>query len=477
MSPEAFRKYAHQAVDWMADYLETIEQRPVKTPVKPGDIAAQLPKSAPLQGESMDRILNDFKNIIVPGMTHWQHPAFFAYFPANASPPSLLAEMLCATLAAQCMSWQTSPAATELETRTLDWLRQWIGLPTEFCGVIQDTASTATLCAVLAARETLSDYHINQTGLTAHQRITVYCSQDAHSSVDKAVAIAGIGKQNLRKIPVNAQFALQISELQTAIEQDLAVGYQPICVIATLGTTSVGGIDPLKTIGQLCRKHNIWLHVDAAWAGSALILPEYRWMIEGIETVDSLVFNPHKWLLTQFDCSAFYVRDAAKLTRTFEILPEYLKTREDTEVINYRDWGIALGRRFRALKLWFVLRSYGLEGLQTHLRKHIEFTQSLALTIKAAEDFEELAPPTLGLLCFRYHPQHCDDQLTLNRINEMLLNTLNQSGELYLTHTKIDTVYALRMAIGGVVTGESHVKNAWNTIQNTARAIMLTEKN
>lgn len=469
MSPETFRSYAHQAVDWTADYLQSIEHYPVKAQVKPGDTTAQLPTSPPVQGESMDAIFNDFKKTIIPGMTHWQHPAFFAYFPANASPPSLLAEILCNALAAQCMSWQTSPAATELETHMLDWLRQLIGLPAEFQGVIQDTASTATLCALLAARETAADFSVNHQGLTNHRPMTAYCSQEAHSSVDKAIAIAGIGTMYLRKIPVDHQFAMNVTALAEAIEHDIAMGYVPTCVIATLGTTGVGGVDALNAIGKICQHYHIWLHVDAAWAGSALILPEYRWMIDGIAAVDSLVFNPHKWLLTQFDCSAFYVRDASRLTQTFTVLPEYLKTREDSEVINYRDWGIALGRRFRALKLWFVLRSYGQEGLQAHLRAHIQLAQMLADAIDAAEDFALLAPPAFGLVCFRYQPQQCNDTSELNALNALLLEKLNQSGKLYLTHTKIGDIYGLRMAIGGVMTKAEHVDNAWILIQNMAR--------
>ena len=340
MNPNDFRRNAHTFVDWMADYYEGVEAYPVRSPVAPGDIAARLPTSPPLDAEPIDRIFADFKTHLLPGITHWQHPSFFAYFPANASPPSVLAEMLTASLGVQGMIWQTSPAATGLR---------------------------------------------------------VYCSEEAHSSVEKDVKIAGMGRRNLRKIPVDGRFAMRPDALEQAITQDLAHGATPACVVATLGTTGASGIDPLRPIGEICRRHGVWLHVDAAWAGSALILPEYRWLIDGIEDVDSFVFNPHKWLFTNFDCSAYFVRDADALTRTFAILPEYLKSREDADVTNYRDWGIPLGRRFRALKLWFVIRAYGLDGLRRRIAAHIDWAHTLARQIDEADGFELLVPPTLAL--------------------------------------------------------------------------------
>ncbi len=349
MNLDQFRHHAHGFVDWMADYLENVESYPVRARVEPGEVAARLPVAPPEQGESMEAIFRDFETVLLPGITHWQHPSFFAYFPANSSPPSVLAEMLTATLGAQCMSWQTSPAATELETRVMDWLRHMIGLPEGYAGVIQDTASAATLCALLSAREQTTGFGANEAGTGDSGGLTAYCSEEAHSSVEKGVKIAGLGRDALRKIPVDERFGLIPAALEEAIGADLAAGRKPACVVATLGTTGASGFDPLRPIGDICRRHGVWLHVDAAWAGSALVLPEQRSMIDGIDAVDSFVFNPHKWLFTNFDCSAYFVRDAAALVRTFEILPEYLKTSEDERVVNYRDWGIPLGRRLRAL--------------------------------------------------------------------------------------------------------------------------------
>ncbi|WP_417319422.1 pyridoxal phosphate-dependent decarboxylase family protein [Emcibacter sp.] len=470
MDNSEFRKQAHKFVDWMADYLEHVEDYPVKSTARPGEITAQIPDSAPATGENMDDIFQDFQNIILPGMTHWQHPGFMAYFPANASPPSVLAEMLTSTLAAQCMSWQTSPAATELEERMMDWLRQLTGLPEEFVGCIQDTASTATLAALLCARERLHKFATNHSGLSIAGTHTTYASAEVHSSVDKAVRIAGLGSDNLRKITVDENFAMNPEDLEHAIESDLNAGCIPTCVVVTLGSTSLSAIDPLRKIGEICQKYKIWLHVDAAWAGSALVLPEFRWMIDGIDLADSLVFNPHKWLLTQFDCSAFFVRDKAALIQTFEILPEYLKTREGDRVNNYRDWGIQLGRRFRALKLWFVLRSYGQEGLQNHLRKHIGFCQDLARKVEDHREFELLAPHPLALFCFRYKPEGLDKE-ELDLANERLLEKINDSGKLYLTQTRINGQYALRFVSGSPTTEQRHIDEAWALIQNIALTV------
>jgi len=468
MDLKEFRKQAHLMVDWMADYLENIEDYPVKSPVKPGEISAKLPSHAPASGEAMDDIFQDFQDIILPGMTHWQHPNFMAYFPANASPPSILAEMLSSTLAAQCMSWQTSPAATELEGHVMGWLGDLIGLPSGFHGVIQDTASSAMLVAFLSARERINDYQSNHTGLNGRGLHTCYASEEVHSSTDRAIRMAGLGSDHLRKIPLDENFAMKAEELDRAIKADLAAGHKPTCVVATLGSTSLSAIDPLKAIGQVCQKHGVWLHVDAAWGGSALVLPEFRWMIEGIEQVDSFVFNPHKWLLTQFDCSAYFVRDKGALIRTFEILPEYLKTREGDQVNNYRDWGIPLGRRFRALKLWFVIRSYGIEGLQNHIRRHIDMCQNLAKTVAAEPDFEVLAPTPLALFCFRYHPEGA--ALTgLDQINMELFEKINDTGKLYLTQTKIRGDFAIRFVSGSPMTEQHHIDAAWKLIKDMAR--------
>ncbi len=471
MKVEEFRSHAHDLVDWMADYLAGVEDYPVRSQVAPGDILAQLPTAAPEAGEPFAALFEDFQRIVMPGMTHWQHPGFHAYFPANSSPPSVLAEMLTATLGAQCMLWQTSPAAAELEERVLDWLRQALGLPEGFAGVIQDSASTATLCAILSARERATDFATNEQGLRVAEELVVYCSAEAHSSVEKAVKIAGLGRQAVRPIALDEQFAMLPDELEKAIAADLAAGRKPACLVATLGSTGASGFDPLQPLGEICRRHGIWLHVDAAWAGSALLLPAERWMIEGIEAVDSFVFNPHKWLLTNFDCSAYYVRDAAALVRTFEILPEYLKTQEGDRVNDYRDWSVPLGRRFRALKLWFVLRSYGLQGLRQIIARHIELAQGLAAKIEAADDFELQIPPRLALFCFRYRPLEISDEGRLDDLNARLLDALNDGGEVYLTQTRVRESYTIRFCVGKAGTERHHLDKAWQIIQQTARSL------
>ncbi len=471
MKTDEFRRHAHAMVDWMADYMDRVETYPVRAQVKPGEIAARLPTSPPEHGEPMERIVADFEAVLLPGMTHWQHPSFFAYFPANSSPPSVLAEMLTATLGAQCMLWQTSPAATELETRVLGWLRQMIGLPEEFTGVIQDSASSAILCALLTARERATGWRVNEEGVGAGERLTVYCSTETHSATEKDVKIVGLGRRNLRKIPVDDGFGMRPDALEAEIIRDLAAGAQPVCVVATLGTTGVGGVDPLRPIGEICRRHGLWLHVDAAWAGSALVLPEYRSLLDGIEYVDSLVVNPHKWMFTNFDCSAHFVRDPDALVRTLEILPAFLKTRERGQVIDYRDWSVQLGRRFRALKLWFVIRSYGVAGIRRLIAAHIDLAREVARWIDDAPDFERMAPRSLALVNFRYHPNGVDDPVALDRLNARLLEDLNDSGALYLTPNRVGGAYTIRLVIGQTRTERRHVEAAWQRIQETARRL------
>lgn len=470
MDIDEFRTHGHKLVDWMADYLAGIEQYPVRAQVRPGEIADQLPESPPQEGEAMDDIFADFQRIVMPGISHWQHPRWLAYFPASSSPPSVLAEMLTGVLAANCMLWETSPAGTEMEGRVLDWLRQMVGLPDGFEGVIQDTASAATFCAILCARERALGWEGNDAGLAGEKPIAFYTSAEAHSSVEKGIRMAGVGSKYLRAIATDDNFAMQPEALAAAIAADREQGITPAGVIATLGTTGVGGLDPLGPIGEICERENIYLHVDAAWAGSALLLEEHRGMLEGIERADSFVFNPHKWLLTNFDCSAHFVRDADVLKRTLSILPEYLKTREGASVTDYRDWGVPLGRRFRALKLWFVIRSYGVEGLKAHIAGHIALTSELAGLIEGEEDFELTTPAVLGLLTFRYRPAGAATE-TLDALNDALLTRINDDGRTYLTRGIAGGKVVIRVSIGAPYTERRHVVEAWEAIKEIARAM------
>jgi aromatic-L-amino-acid decarboxylase len=471
MTPDEFRKHAHELVEWMAGYMENVESYPVKSQVRPGEIFNKIPDQAPLKPESFDSFMKDFREIIMPGITHWQHPNFFAYFPANNSPASVLAEMITATLGTQAMIWETSPAAAELEEKVMNWLRNMTGLPDYFEGVIQDSASTATLAAILAAREKKSDFTINSEGAAKYGTLRVYCSTQTHSSVEKAVKIAGIGKKNLVKVPVREDYSFDPGKLREAIKIDLQTGYIPCCVVATLGTTGTTAVDPLKELGEICKEYGIWLHVDAAMAGTALILPEFRWMIEGIEYVESFIFNPHKWMFTNFDATAFFVRDAAALIKTFEILPEYLKTRTRGQVNDYRDWGVPLGRRFRALKLWSVIRNYGVEGLQNKIRYHIEIASGLKEMIIMESDFEILAPVVVSVVCFRFRPDGYNEG-QINSLNEKLMHTLNDSGKIYLTHTVLDGRFTLRMVTAQTNVTFEHVEKAWELIKKTARDLL-----
>jgi aromatic-L-amino-acid/L-tryptophan decarboxylase len=473
MTHSEFRQRAHQLADWMADYFENIAQYPVKPAIAPGDIKAQLPDNPPLASEPFDALMADFQSIILPGMTHWSHPQFFAYFPTGNSAPSVLAEMLTAAMGAQCMIWQTSPAAEELEERVMEWLRDMLGLPNNWVGVIQDTASTATLASLITAREQASQWAINQSGFYQSPRLRVYASAQVHSSILKDVRIAGYGEDNLVYIPTDDAYAMIPEALEQAMLDDIEQGFRPACVVAAIGTTSSTAMDPLRPIGEICRRHRVFLHVDAAYAGAAFLLPEMRHLIEGIELADSLVFNPHKWMFTNFDCTAYFVRDKAALVSSFSILPEYLKTPEDQLVNNYRDWGIPLGRRFRALKLWFVIRSYGVEGLQSKIRSHIEYGQRLAALIAAAPDFELMAPVPLNLVCFRYLPQPDLSPEAVDRLNEQLLLRLNGSGRILLTQTRLSGRYVIRMVAGQTDATWEEIEKGWELIQSTARSMQL----
>lgn len=474
MKREEFREYAHVVADWMADYLEGVEALPVMPQTSPGEVSGQLPLQAPESGEPFEALMKDFRELIVPHMTHWNHPRFFGYFPANTSPPSILAEMLTAAMGAQCMSWQTSPAATELEGRVMEWLRQLLALPQGWTGVIQDTASTSTLTALLCAREKATGWGFYQHGAATNKArdLRVYTSQEAHSSVDKAVILAGYGRENLRRIATDETFALDACALEKAIKRDLEAGLCPAAVVATIGTTGSTAIDPIPAIGEICNRHEIWLHVDAALAGTAALLEEKRGLFRGLEEADSFVFNPHKWLFTNFDCSAYYVKDPQPLLRTMSTDPEYLKTTHDAQVNNYRDWGIPLGRRFRSLKLWFVLRSYGREGLQARVRRHLELASTFAQWVRESRDWELAAPVPLNLVTFRFQrssrgagplsPEAQDD------LNAAILKEVNESGRCMLTHTRLAGRYTLRLSVGQTETQARHVQEVWDLLNQVA---------
>lgn len=463
LSAEEFRQAGYAVIDWLVDYRARVAELPVKPRVVPGDIRALLPTAAPEQGTSFAAIMADLDRVIMPGLMHWQSPNFFGYFPANTSPPSILGDLLSAGLGVQGMLWLTSPACTELESQVLDWLVDALGLPARFKtssaggGVIQDSASSATLCALLAARERISGYTVRQAGL--QPGLVAYCSEETHSSLDKAVSIAGIGRAQLRKIATDERLAMRVEVLAEAIAADRAAGLTPFFVCATIGTTSSLAIDPIAALAALCREQGLWLHVDGAMAGSAALCPEYRYLHDGLEGADSYCFNPHKWLLTNFDCDCFFVADREPLIRALTVLPEYLRNDASAsgEAIDYRDWQIPLGRRFRALKLWFVLRSYGLEALRSFIRQHVALAEQFAQWVAADDRFELVVPRSLNLICLRMRGS--DEE------NQSLLKRLNDSGRLFMSHTVIRGRFTLRFCIGQTYTTREHVEAAWNLIR------------
>jgi aromatic-L-amino-acid/L-tryptophan decarboxylase len=469
MSPEDFRRHGHEVVDWIVDYLKHVDTMPVLSQVKPGEIRAGLPANPPTHGEPFEKILTDVNKLILPGITHWQSPNFFAYFPSNGSGPAILGDLLSSGLGVQGMLWATSPACTELETHVLDWLANMLALPEKFLststggGVIQDTASSSALCAVLAARERATHFASNQLGCDG--KLVAYTSSQAHSSIEKAVKIAGLGANNLRLIEVDENFAMRPEALGKQIDSDRRSGLIPCFVCATVGTTSSNAIDPVTEIGRICREHNLWLHVDAAMSGTAALCPEFRHVHDGLQYVDSYCFNPHKWMFTTFDCDCFYVADRKALIQTLSVLPEYLRNQatESGAVIDYRDWQIPLGRRFRSLKLWFVIRHYGVEGLQHHIRRHVELTRQFTQWIRADNRFEIAAPVPLNLVCFRHKAG--------DEANQTLMDRLNQSGDIYLTHTRLNNRMTLRICIGQTNTEERHIRKAWKRIQEEADQI------
>jgi len=466
MSVEEFRRNGRAVIDWIADYYERIESYPVSSRVQPGEIRASLPQEPPASGEPFESLLRDVEKLILPGITHWQSPNFFAFFPCNASAPAILGDLLSSGLGVQGMLWATSPACTELETHVLDWLVHMLGLPEKFLstsaggGVIQDSASSASLCAILAARERATGLDSNTHGCRGE--LVVYASPQAHSSIEKAVRIAGLGDENLRRIEVDACFALRPEALAAQIARDRQAGKAPCIVCATVGTTSSNALDPLPQIGRVCQEQDIWLHVDSAMAGTAALCPEFRYINAGLEYADSYCFNPHKWMFTNFDCDCFYVARRKELIDALSILPDYLRNKatESGAVIDYRDWQVPLGRRFRALKLWFVIRHYGVEGLCYQVRRHVALAQEFATWVQQDERFELAAPAPLNLVCFRHRAG--------DAFNEALLEALNRSGDLYLTHTKLNGRFIIRFCVGQTYTESRHVERAWKRIREEA---------
>ncbi|MBN2773786.1 MAG: aspartate aminotransferase family protein [Prolixibacteraceae bacterium] len=469
MSPSQFREEGKKMIDWIADYYENVENFPVLSQVQPGDIINQLPDKPPVKGESFQKVMEDVNNIIVPGITHWQSPNFYAYFPSNTSFPAILGDLLSSGLGVQGMIWLTSPACTELETRVMDWLVDMLGLPATFKststggGVIQDTASTSALTAIIAARERATGFEVNKKGV--RQKLVAYVSTQTHSSIEKAIKMAGIGVENLRLIDLDETFAMRPDLLKDQIQKDKADGFIPFFACATLGTTSSNAVDPIEKIGKICKEENIWLHIDAAMSGTAMLCPENRYWQKGVEFADSYCFNPHKWMFTNFDCDCFWVADRKHLINTFTILPEYLKNKatEEGAVFDYRDWHVQLGRRFRSLKLWFVIRHYGIEGLQYHIRKHISMAQQFANWIRNSEDFELVTEPPFNTVCFRHKAG--------DKFNMKLMNSINESGKAFFTHTKLNNQVVLRLVVGQTNTEEQHVKKVWELIQGIAKNI------
>jgi len=467
---DEFRTAAHAAVDWITDYLEHPERFPVRSRVQPGAIREALPTQAPTHGEPLDAMLRDFLHTIVPGITHWNHPGFFAYFANSGSYPGILGELLAAGLNANGMLWITSPAVTELEQVTLDWMRQLMGLGEGWFGEITDTASVSTLYALAAARELVAP-EVRTQGLRAAPRLRVYCSEHAHSSIDKAVITLGLGHENLVRIPADSLFRMQPEALEAAIMADLAAGYRPMAVIPCVGTTSMTSIDPVADVVRIARAHGCWIHVDAAYGGVAAMVPELRYVLDGVDGADSLVVNPHKWLFTPMDCSVLYTKRPDLLKQAFALLPEYLVTAHSDDAVNLMDYGLQLGRRFRALKLWMVLRAYGADGIAERIRFHCELAREFAGMVHFESGGWELtAPVTMSLVCFRYAPEGMSED-EIARVNAAIMERVNASGLAYLSHTKLNGRYTLRLAIGNIRTDRSHVELAWRELRTAVATV------
>jgi aromatic-L-amino-acid decarboxylase len=467
---EVFRSEGRKLVDWIARYLEGAERLPVLPRVRPGEVRAALPASPPARPEALEAILADVERVIVPGLTHWNHPGFFAYFANSSTTPAILGEMLAATFNTNAMLWKTGPAATELEILVLDWLRQMTGLPEGMFGVIQDTASAATLVGLAAAREAVPGLDVRRRGLVGQARLRMYASDQAHSSVEKAGIVLGIGQDGLRKIATGADFRMDPRALAAAIREDRAAGWTPFAVTATVGSTSTTSVDPVPEIADVCADERLWLHVDAAYAGSAAVVPELRWLLRGCERADSLVMNPHKWLFVPVDLSAFYTRRPEVVKAAFSLVPEYLRTSEESVAPNLMDYGVSLGRRFRALKLWMVIRAFGQEGLAARIREHVRLAQVFRGWVEQDPAFEVVAPSPLSVVCFRWRGGSSSPE-DADRGNEKILDAVNLSGEAYLSHTRLGGRTVLRLAIGNVRTEERHVRKAWDQIRNAVGQI------
>lgn len=469
MSPEEFKKYGYQLVDWIADYFENIEEYPALAQIKPGDLKSKLPQNPPQQPEKMEDVYKDVDNLIMPAMTHWNHPKFMAYFNSSGSGPGVLGELLASAFNINGMVWKSSPASTELEEVIMDWLRQMIGLPEDFWGIIYDGGSASTLHGIAMAKEAIEGTEFRTKGMSGREetkKLRLYQSEHAHSSVEKAAITLGIGIEGVRKIPVDTNFSMIPSELKKAIEEDKANCWLPFCIVGTVGTTSSTAIDPIPEIAEICKEEKLWLHVDAAHGGTAAILPEMQYILKGCEHADSFYFNPHKWMFTPIDASAFYTKHPDTLKRTFSLVAEYLKTEHDTSVKNHMDYGVQLGRRFRSLKLWFVIRYFGVEGLQKIIREHLRLAKLIEGWINESDDFELLAPVNMSTVCMRAVPKNLKSEEEINEFNEKFLEKINKGGEYFLTHTKLNGKFTIRIVISGLRTTEKHVKGVWEHILN-----------
>ncbi|HEX9252890.1 MAG TPA: pyridoxal-dependent decarboxylase [Ignavibacteriaceae bacterium] len=470
MPSEEFKKNGYKLVDWIADYLNNIEKYPPLSQVNPGDILKKLPNTPPTNGEDIENVLNDVDKILLEGITHWNHPGFMAYFNSTSSGPGILAELLTAGLGVNGMLWKTSPAFTELEKSMMNWFRQMVGLPENYWGIIYDTASTSSMHAIASAREQL-DLQIREKGMAGRNdisRLRLYCSEQAHNSIDKGALTLGIGLEGIRKIPVNDKFEMIPQKLEDAIREDKLNGWLPLIVIATVGTTSTTSIDPVEAIAEITEKYKLWLHVDSAYAGVTAMIPEMKWITRGWDRADSLVINPHKWMFTPMDLSVYFTRKPDILKRAFSLSAEYLKTNQDSEVENLMDYGIQLGRRFRSLKLWFIIRYFGVNGLSERIKNHINLAKELESWIKNESDFELMAPVPFSTVCFRYHPANKDEN-ELNEINENLLEKINASGKIFLSHTKLNGKFTIRLTIGSIRHERRHIEEAWELIKSIAR--------